>query len=355
MDRMAAHRGAVYAVLHSGLARGHRANPAACLKVEKVYCVSVLLSGMASLCLSYKEEKLMDQHYKVHIQRLLKLHQATPAPVVFFLAGCLPFPAQLHLRIFSLFGQLCRLRGGDNILAAHALSVLSSSSPSSKSWFWKLRQLCLQYQLPHPSTWLNTRPSKLQVKTMTKLGVLQYWRVKLQSKADSLPSLCYLRTGFMSLTTCHPLFLSCGSSPWEVEKAVIQSRLLSGRYRLEALSGHWTPGNKDGMCSLPECWATPASHKGNVEAFLLTCPSLSPTRDELTISSQRFLHDNPHLDKLVSRLLINPVQFWVDCSTMHPVISAVQKEGDVILKLLFKLTRNYCHRLHMSRMDMLEK
>ena len=66
---------------------------------------------------------------------------------------------------------------------------------------------------------------------------------KLQTKADSLPSLCYLRTGFMSLTWCYPLFLSCGSSPWEVEKAVTQSRLLSGRYRLEALAtGHLATG-----------------------------------------------------------------------------------------------------------------
>ena len=93
MDRMAAHRGAVFAVLYGGLARGHRANPAASLRVEKIYCVSVLLSGMASLILSDKEEKLLDQHYKVHLQRLLKLHQATPAPVVYFLASCLPFQA----------------------------------------------------------------------------------------------------------------------------------------------------------------------------------------------------------------------------------------------------------------------
>ena len=54
----------------------------------------------------------------------------------------------------------------------------------------------------------------------------QFWRVKLQIKADSLPSLCYIKKGFMSLTTCHPLFLSCDPSPWEVEKAVTQSRLL---------------------------------------------------------------------------------------------------------------------------------
>ena len=87
------------------------------MRVEKVFCLSVLLSGMASIILTNKEEKLLDMHYKVHLQGLLKLHQATPAPVVYFLAGRIPFIALLHLRIFSLFGQLCRLRRGENILA----------------------------------------------------------------------------------------------------------------------------------------------------------------------------------------------------------------------------------------------
>ena len=34
--RLTAHRRAVYAVLHAGIAKGHRANPAACLRVETV-------------------------------------------------------------------------------------------------------------------------------------------------------------------------------------------------------------------------------------------------------------------------------------------------------------------------------
>jgi len=93
--RLTDHRRAVYAVLHAGLEKGHRANAA-----------PVLLSGLASLVLTSKEEKILDKYYKVHLQRLLRLHQATPTPVVFFLAGCLPLQAQLHLRIISLFGQL---------------------------------------------------------------------------------------------------------------------------------------------------------------------------------------------------------------------------------------------------------
>ena len=154
----------------------------------------------------------------------------------------------------------------------------------------------------------------------------------------------------MSLTWSHPLFLSCGSSPWEVEKAVTQSRLLSGRYRLEALSGHWTPGNRAGLCSLPGCWATPASHRGTVEAFLMTCPSLSATRAELTVAAARFMRDHAHLEGMVTRCVAeNPAQFWLDCSTMHMVIMAVQNSGESVLNQLFKLTRNYCHRLHVTR------
>ena len=251
--RLAAHRGAMYGLQYAGLARGHRGNPYASLRVEAVYGLPVLLSGLASLVLSSKEEQMLDQHYKVYIQRLLRLHQATPAPVVFFLAGCLPLLPLLHLRIFSLFGQLCRLRSGDNILAARARAIYSSASPSTKSWFWKVRELCLQYNLPHPIEWLSGRPNKSQVKSMTRAAVLQHTLDKMRSKADTLPSLQYLRTRFLGLTKCHPLFRSCRSSPWELEKATTQARILSGRFRVEALTGHWVPWNREGMCSLPEC------------------------------------------------------------------------------------------------------
>ena len=191
---------------------------------------------------------------------------------------------------------------------------------------------------------------------MARAAVHEYWRNMLQTKTDTLVSLNYMRTEFMSLAKCHPLYTACGSSPWEVEKAVTQSRLLSGRYRLESLTGHWTPGNKGGLCSLHDCWGTPSSHKGDVEAFLLTCPSLSTTRIELTISTLRFLHDKPQLEEIVRQcLMLSPVQFWLDCSTMPAVISAMQSMGDFVLVALFKMTRNYCHGLHVARNKLIDE
>ena len=299
---------------------------------------------------------MLDQQYKVYIQRLLRLHQATPAPAVFFMAGCLPFQAHLHLRIFSLFGQLCRLRGGNNILVARAKIIFSSANPSTKSWFWKLRQLCILYQLPHPTEWLSAKPGKTQVKAMTRSAVLQVTLNKMRTKADSLPSLQYLKTSFLGLTKCHPLFRSCGSSPWELEKATTQARILSGRFRVEALTGHWVPWNREGMCSLPDCWRTEQSHKGTLEAFLTSCPSLSDTRMELEQYNSSFLQTNPSLAHLVNKCLdMDRVQFWVDCSTMAPVITAVQREGEGVMFKLFKLSRNYCHGLYKARQNLLSK
>ena len=323
---------------------GHRANPAASLRVETVYGVPVILSGLASLVLSTKEENMLGQHYKVHLERLLRLHQATPAPVVFMLAGCLPLPAQIHLRMFSLFGQLCRLRDGNNILAIRARDIFSSALVSSKSWFWKIRQLCLQYGVPHPLEWLSSRPSKLHVKSMSKAAVHQYWLHQLRCKSDSLPSLQYLKTRYLGLFMPHPIYRTCGSSPWEVEKGTTQARLLSGRSRLEALTCHWVPWNREGLCTLPLCWGTEDSHRGTLENFILSCPSLFSTRQALYLFNTNFLEANPNLEPLVHICLeTNPVQFWIDCSTMPPVISAVQLESESLLSGLFKLTRNFCH------------
>ena len=52
LSRESAHTRAVHAVLPAGLARGHCGNPAAALKVEKLYGVPVLLSGLGALVLS---------------------------------------------------------------------------------------------------------------------------------------------------------------------------------------------------------------------------------------------------------------------------------------------------------------
>ena len=150
------------------------------------------------------------------------------------------------------------------------------------------------------------------------------------------------------------MFRLCGSSPREVEKASCQARLLSGRYRLEALSGHWTPWNKEGLCTLTECWRTAHVHKGTVESLLTSCHSLTPTRVAALEHTRQVMMSDSVLQQLVHQCLSqDAVQFWLDCSTMALVISAVQQHGQGLLSTLLRLTRNFCFVIHKAREDML--
>ena len=106
VNRISCHKNAIRAILPTGMALGHRGNPSASLRLEGLYGCPVLLSGLSSLVLSNLEISAIHLPYKTDLQRLQRLHQATPECVVMFLAGSLPATALLHLRILGLLGMM---------------------------------------------------------------------------------------------------------------------------------------------------------------------------------------------------------------------------------------------------------
>ena len=142
LQRISSHKRALAAVLSSGMSRNHRGNPAASMRVEKVYALPVLLSGLGSLFLLESEVKILSQHYKDTLEALQKLHAKTPEPVVFFLAGSLPFRGYLHIRQLTIFSMICRLQ--KNILNRIAQYILTRLPDSAKSWFMQIKKLCFQ-------------------------------------------------------------------------------------------------------------------------------------------------------------------------------------------------------------------
>ena len=54
-------------------------------------------------------------------------------------------------------------------------NINCSSLPSSKSWFWQLRDICILYNLPHPLDFLELKYSKTTFKKLTKLAVITYY------------------------------------------------------------------------------------------------------------------------------------------------------------------------------------
>ena len=62
VNRVAMHKNACV-LLPTGLARRHRGNPEASLRLSQLYGAPVLLSGLSSLVLSQPELNVIDGHY----------------------------------------------------------------------------------------------------------------------------------------------------------------------------------------------------------------------------------------------------------------------------------------------------
>ena len=139
LARIAGHKAALGAVLHTGMARSHRGNPAASLKIQQIYTNPVLFSGLGSLVLNEHEVNIVGQHHKETISNLQRLLPLTPLAVIYFLAGTLPGAAFQHLRQLSIFGMITRMPA--NILNTHARNIFSHVTITTKSWFHQIRDL----------------------------------------------------------------------------------------------------------------------------------------------------------------------------------------------------------------------
>ena len=243
---------------------------------------------------------MIDNHFKTTLKNFKKLHEKSPAPFVYFLAGSLPTSAILHQRQLSLFSMICRLP--DNPLNIHARNILITAKPSTNSWFHQIRNICMQYCLPHPLQLLDYPPTKDQFKILVKKRVLDFWESKLRAAAlpEKLPSLKYFHPNFMSLCKPHPLWTTAGSSPYEVNKACIQARMLSGRFRTEQLCRHWSK-NKNGYCLAPKCKEVVE----DIEHIRTICKSLETSHVRLRASCFTKAAANPHLHQLLIQILVS--------------------------------------------------
>ena len=310
IQRIASFKKALGALVSCGLARGRRTNPAVCLRILSIYGTPVLLSGLASLVLTSSEVSCIDQQFKRTLQNIIKLATNSPPSLVYFVSGSLPFTAILHLKVITLFSMICRLPGDPlNILAKKSLLL---SSPTS--CFTQLRDLLLQYHLPHPLLLLRDPPKKESFKKHVKAKVLDYWEQKLRSEAAFLPSLRYFQPQFMSLASPHRLWTTAGSNSFEVAKARIQLLFLGSQYPCAQYTRHWSVDNPRGICSYPPC-----SMAGTIESqehILLFCPAYNIARRKIISTCLRTKEPTTH--PLITKFLIsNPtevtMQSLLDC------------------------------------------
>ena len=166
-----------------------------------------------------------------------------------------------------------------------------------------------------------------------------------------LPSLEYCKPGFIGLATPHPFWTTAWDNPHEVSKAIQQARFLSGRYRTEYFSRHWST-NPRGCCLAEDSCRDFIEDTKHIQ---LECPAYSKDKRKLIsfwLKTNNFTVRKLGLEKL-SNTLYYLLQFILDCSVLPSVITASQSHGMEILDGLFHLTRTWCYVVHRHRMRIL--
>ena len=267
------------------------------------------------------------------------------------LAGCLPGKAVLHSRQLSLFSMVCHLPGDP--LHQHAHHILSFASPSAKSWFQQIRDICTQYGLPHPLELLNNPPSKQQFKSEVKNKICEYWYNQFVAETRKLKSLKYFKPELYSLTKPHYLWTSAASNPFECSKSTILARMASGRYRSDMLCRHWSQ-NRSGFCIASSCTETP----GTLEHLLVSCPGHSSTRERLY---QMWLEKSvmfPNLHATIRAILVSPpptiVQFILEPLAFKPILSDYLTLGEQYAQQLAYMTRTFAFYIHREHQKLLK-
>ena len=224
------------------------------------------------------------------------------------------------------------------------------------SWFGQVRNLLLQYSLPHPLLLLENPLPKNKFKQLVKTKVTDFWIRKLREEASLLPSLDYFHPEFLSLSRPHMLLISAGNKTYEVAKARVQLLFLANQYPSNASTRHWSPANPHGLCTFSPCLDLKV--KETREHILLGCPAYHTIRGQLFL--MLLSTKSPAAHQVITRILFSYstrklMQLLLDCSVLPEVIKAAQIHGVHVYYDLFYLSRSWCFSLHRARLKRLGK
>ena len=129
--------------------------------------------------------------------------------------------------------------------------------------------------------------------------------------------------------------------------------MLSGCYRTDQLTRHWSKSNPEGLCRLPGC----SNEKGTLHHILLSCPALSEARKKSVSHWSAFLVPRPWLFPLVNQFTHGDerqfLQFLLDPSVLPLVISTSKCYNDA-LRDCFYLSRTWNFTIHLTREKLLQ-
>ena len=214
------------------------------------------------------------------------------------LLGILLISACIEKNILSLFGRVVRDQSSiENDIAVRQLAVRSISE---KSWFSSVRIILNTYDLPSAYELLENPPTKEQwkksVKTKIHEAVDQQWHDDIKSKS----SLRYLNPGAVKIGKVHQVYASVRKNTYDVRRAEVKVRLLTGTYTLQSNRAKF---NQYNVCPTYQlCNKNPETR----EHFITVCEKVQVGKDQEKAQSEKDSHSKNRGGKKTNNQVLIP-------------------------------------------------
>ena len=216
--------------------------------------------------------------------------------------------------------------------------------------FFGILELCRKYKLPHPLSLLQSDLRKEEFKSLVKRNLRKYWTERFREEICGLKlkSLKLFNESSCQLGRPHLIWEFSQHHPFEVSKAIIVARLMSGRYRTDKLRRHWTQ-NREGFCLAPTC----RNVVGDIPHMFVSCPAIRSIRHRILSFWNQKSAPCPPLLSFLSKVEGFPpevfAQFIVNPTLFPEVAGLCQIYGLGLLGHIFYLTRTYA--FHINRFN----
>lgn len=331
-DRISTSRRTAYAMLGAGLHGINGLNPMVSIHLIRIYILPRLVYGLDVIRLTTKDMDNISMYFKRLLKQVQHLPDRTSDAGTYLMLGEPPLTAEIHKRILTTFGTICR--DYNSIEHQIAQRQLAMKSRNSQSWFTVVQEILDKYMLPSAHDILEAPPGRHTWKALVYRTINQFWEEKLKMEVLTKTTLKYLSTDSLTIGSCHSTWTLAGTDPISVTKSQVKARILLGVYTLQSTKHRFNQYNVSPTC--PLCKKDPEDRIH----FILYCSALDSIRQPFKVAFYKLVEDNTniHLDSLDDEDLLKAL---MNCESINiPSHCLVDCEN---------IARGWCYALHSRR------
>ena len=307
-------------------------NPQTARSLLQAYVIPRLLYGLEAMVLSQKQIDSLERFFRSTLKQIQSLPDNVANPAPYILMGICPLEATYDKNITSLMAAAL----SDPCVKQLAENRFATKASRPSSWFIHVQKRLARYSPLLPGECLIQGLNPRKWATSMKRSIDKLWEEVLCDNAATYPSLCYLECQNKLFRQVYPIWGTGGHDLISTQEAIVNARLVTGTYRLEANRAVFNHLAVDPTC--------PLCHTGveNRAHFLLECQALNDIRTAHLPRIQNYMQKQNHDD---DDIIEREVNILLDPSKVMQHDAGRSKR----LQEVSILTKRFIYKLHCRR------